>query len=84
MEVEGYPGLVVHGPFTQACLTNFVRDNSPGPRTIKTFAMRSADPLFDTAPFDLAGRPTNGDAGCEVWAVTPAGTVAMQATATLA
>ena len=83
MELEGYPGLVVHGPFTQACLTNFVRDNNPG-RTIKTFAMRARAPLFDTAPFDLAGRPTNGGAGCEVWAVTPAGTVAMQATATLA
>jgi 3-methylfumaryl-CoA hydratase len=26
MDVEGYPGLVVHGPFTQACLTNFMRD----------------------------------------------------------
>ena len=30
METEGYPGLVVHGPFTQLCLTNFVRDNNPG------------------------------------------------------
>ena len=82
METEGYPGLVVHGPFTQACLTNFVRDNNPG-RTIKTFAMRARAPLFDTAPFDLTGCPTDGGAGCEVWAVTPSGTVAMQATATL-
>ena len=82
MEAEGYPGLVVHGPFTQACLTNFVRDNTPG-RTIKTFSLRARAPLFDTAPFDLAGRPTDGGASCEVWAVTPSGTVAMQATATL-
>jgi 3-methylfumaryl-CoA hydratase len=80
--VEGYPGLVVHGPFTQACLTNFVRENNPG-RSIKTFAMRARAPLFDTAPFDLAGRPIDGGDGCEVWAVTPSGTVAMQATATL-
>ena len=83
MEVEGYAGLVVHGPFTQACLTNFVRDHNAG-RTIKSFAMRARAPLFDTVPFDLAGRPTEGGAGCEVWAVTPAGTVAMQATATFA
>lgn len=83
MEAEGYPGLVVHGPFTQACLTNFVRDNTPG-RTIKTFSMRARAPLFDTAPFELAGRPTDDGAACEVWAVTPAGTIAMQATATLA
>jgi 3-methylfumaryl-CoA hydratase len=82
MEVEGYPGLVVHGPFTQACLTNFVRDQNPG-RSIRTFAMRARAPLFDTAPFELVGRPTEGGAACEVWAVTPGGTIAMQASATL-
>jgi len=82
MEVEGYPGLVVHGPFTQACLTNFVRDQNPG-RAIRTFTMRARAPLFDTAPFDLVGRPSEAGAACEVWAVTPAGTIAMQASATL-
>jgi len=83
IEVEGYPGLVVHGPFTQACLTNFVRDQNPG-RALRTFSMRAKAPLFDTQPFDLVGRPTEAGAACEVWAVTPAGTVAMQAGATLA
>jgi 3-methylfumaryl-CoA hydratase len=82
MEVEGYPGLVVHGPFTQACLTNFVRDQNPG-RSIRTFSMRARAPLFDTAPFDLVGRPTDGGAACEAWAVAPGGTIAMQASATL-
>ncbi len=83
MEVEGYPGLVVHGPFTQACLIDFVRDQNPG-RAIRTFNMRAKAPLFEGAPFDLVGRPTEGGKACEVWAVTPAGTIAMQATATLA
>jgi 3-methylfumaryl-CoA hydratase len=83
MEVEGYPGLVVHGPFTQTCLIDFIRDNNPG-RTIRTFTMRARAPLFDTAPFTLAGRPAEGGAACEAWAVTPAGTIAMQASATLA
>jgi 3-methylfumaryl-CoA hydratase len=82
MEVEGYPGLVVHGPFTQACLTNFIRDQSPG-RPLRTFSMRARAPLFDTAPYELVGRPTGGGAACEAWAVTPAGTIAMQASATL-
>ena len=82
MEVEGYPGLVVHGPFTQACLTNFVRDQNPG-RSIRTFSMRARAPLFDTAPFDLVGRLTEGGAACEAWAVTPSGTIAMQASAKL-
>lgn len=82
MDVEGYPGLVVHGPFTQVCLTNFVRDRNPG-RPIRTFGMRARAPLFDTAPFDLVGRPTEGGAAGEVWAVAPGGTVAMHANATL-
>ncbi len=80
--VEGYPGLVVHGPYSQHCLIDFVRDCNPG-RTIKTFQMKARAPLFDTAPFTLAGRPTEGGNACEVWALTPAGTIAMQATATL-
>lgn len=82
MEVEGYPGLVVHGPFTQICLINFIGDRSPG-RPIRTFAMRARAPLFDTAPFDLVGRPTEAGAGCEAWAITPSGTIAMHASATL-
>jgi 3-methylfumaryl-CoA hydratase len=82
MEVEGYPGLVVHGPFTQTVLIDFVRDNTPG-RAIRTFTMRARAPLFDTAPYDVVGRPTDGGSGCEVWAVTPGGTIAMQASATL-
>jgi 3-methylfumaryl-CoA hydratase len=82
MEVEGYPGLVVHGPFTQICLVNFIRDHNPG-RPIATFAMRARAPLFDTAPFDLVGRPTEAGAGCEAWAITPSGTIAMHASATL-
>jgi len=82
MEVEGYPGLVVHGPFTQACLTNFIRDQNPG-RPMRTFSMRARAPLFDTAPYELVGRPTGGGVACEAWAVTPGGTIAMQAGATL-
>ena len=45
--------------------------------------MRARAPLFDTAPFDLVGRPTQGGAACEVWALTPSGTIAMEASATL-
>ena len=80
-EVEGYPGLVVHGPFTTQCLLDFVRDMNPG-KEMATFDMRARAPLFDIAPFTLCGRPA--DEGCEVWAATPEGTVAMQAHVTFA
>ena len=81
MEVEGYPGLVVHGPFTTQCLLDFARDMTPN-KTLTKFDMRARAPLFDTSPFTVCGRPT--DEGCEVWAATPEGTVAMQAQVTLA
>ena len=82
VEVEGYPGLVVHGPFTQACLTDFIRDHNPR-RPIRAFRMRARAPLFDTAPFDLMGRSIEGGAACEVWAIAPGGTIAIEASAEL-
>src|SRR5437870_4677860 len=74
MDVEGYPGLVVHGPLTTTLLVDFARDSNRG-RRIVSYATQARAPLFDTAPFELRGRPT--ERGCECWAVTPEGTVAM-------
>ncbi len=79
--VEGYPGLVVHGPYSQHCLIDFLRDNTPG-RSLATFRMRARAPLFDNEPFELVGRPGEDGKSAEAWAVTPQGTVAMQVTAT--
>jgi 3-methylfumaryl-CoA hydratase len=81
MDVEGYPGLVVHGPLTTTLLVDFARDQNPG-RRIVGYATQARAPLFDNAPFELRGRPTAG--GCELWAVTPEGTVAMSAEVELA
>ena len=75
-EVEGYPGLVGHGPLTTTLLVDFARDHTPG-RRVLAYATQARAPLFDTAPFELRGRPT--PKGCECWAVTPEGTVAMSA-----
>ena len=83
IETEGYPGLVVHGPFAQQCIFDLLRDSMPG-RAIKTLVVRARAPLFDTAPFDVIGRPTPDGKGAELWTVTPQGTIAGQATATLA
>jgi len=81
MDVEGYPGLVVHGPLTTTLLVDFARDQHPG-RQIVGYATQARAPLFDNAPFELRGRPTAR--GCELWAVTPEGTVAMSAEVELA
>ena len=83
METEGYPGLVVHGPLTTTFLIDFARDSNPG-RGLRGYATQARAPLFDTAPFELRGRPTAGGRGCELWAVTPEGTIAMSAEVELA
>ena len=80
IEVEGYPALVVHGPLTSGLLIDFVRDNNPG-RAIRSYTTYARAPLFEGTPFELRGRPSAS--GCEVWAVTPAGTIAMSAQAEL-
>lgn len=83
MEVEGYPGLVVHGPLTSTLLIDFARDRNPG-RAVRVYSTQARAPLFDTAPFELRGRPSADGLGCELWAVSPEGAVAMSAQAELA
>ena len=80
MGVEGYPGLVVHGPFSQQCLLDLLRDHV-GAEAIADCTMRARAPLFDVAPFTLVGR--RGGQMADLWAMTPEGTIAMQVTATL-
>jgi 3-methylfumaryl-CoA hydratase len=75
-ETEGYPALVVHGPLTATLLIDFARDHNPG-RALQSFTTQARAPLFAGAPFELRGGPTAD--GCEVWAVTPDGTVATSA-----
>jgi 3-methylfumaryl-CoA hydratase len=79
-QVEGFPGLVVHGPFSQQCLLDLLRDNTSRP--LVRFEMRARAPLFDVAPFTTVGRMTNENEA-ELYAVGPSGGIAMQARATL-
>jgi 3-methylfumaryl-CoA hydratase len=80
MGTEGYPGLVVHGPFSQQCLLDLLRDHISRP--IATFTMRARAPIFDDAPFTLCGRMTSeSEAG--LYAVSKTGGIAMQAKARL-
>ena len=78
--VEGFPGLVVHGPFSQQCLLDLLRDNVSRP--VARFEMRARAPLFDVAPFIVTGRMVNENEA-ELFAVGPSGGIAMQARATL-
>jgi 3-methylfumaryl-CoA hydratase len=80
-EVEGYPGLVVHGPLLATLLVDLLRRQRPDAR-LKRFEFRSLAPLFDVAPFDVCGRPDDGRGEVLLWAQSADGALAMRATAT--
>ncbi len=81
--VEGHPGLVVHGPLIAVLLLDLVRRERPGD-TPTGFDYQARAPLFDTAPFTLAGAPAEDGRSAALWAEGPDGGAAMTATATFA
>ena len=81
-EVEGYPGLIVHGPLIATLLVDLLRRERPDAR-LTAFEFRAVSPLFDTAPFTTCGRLDNTKRAT-LWARGPQGQLAMQASATLA
>ena len=82
-EVEGYPGLVVHGPLIATLLVDLVGRELPD-ATIRSFSFRAASPLFDIAAFSVCGRREPGGGGVALWARDGRGALAMQARAELA
>jgi len=82
-EVEGYPGLIVHGPMIATMLVDLVRRSLPGAR-IAHFEFRAVRPVFDIAPFHLCGKPGEAPDQVTLWARDADGHLTMQATATLA
>jgi 3-methylfumaryl-CoA hydratase len=61
-EVEGYPGLVVHGPLQAIALAELCRRNAPD-RCVATFTFRALRPAFDGSPLELRGRLRDEDHG---------------------
>jgi 3-methylfumaryl-CoA hydratase len=82
-EVEGYPGLVVHGPLIATLLLDLLRRKLPD-ASVARFAFRAVSPLFDIAPFSVCGTPERDGKTVKLWARNADGALAMEATATLA
>jgi 3-methylfumaryl-CoA hydratase len=81
-DVEGYPGLVVHGPLIATLLADLVRRNLPDAH-VTSFSFRAVRPLFDTHPFSVCGRLEGDGKALRLWAKNPEGSLSMDATATL-
>jgi 3-methylfumaryl-CoA hydratase len=84
-EVEGYPGLVVHGPLIATLLLDLLRREQPQAR-VRRFSFKAQRPLFDTQRFSVCGKTEAGDhgePGFALWARDHQGLLAMQAHAEL-
>src|SRR5213079_1385702 len=64
--VEGYPGLVVHGPLIDTLLVDLLRRSKPGV-TLRAYSFRALRPLFDTANFSTCGLPDESKRTARLW-----------------
>lgn len=82
-EVEGYPGLVVHGPLIATLLLDLVRRECPQARLLG-FQFKAVRPIFDLQPFSVHGLPSADGHSVQLWAEDAQGALCMQAQARLA
>jgi 3-methylfumaryl-CoA hydratase len=75
-DVEGYPGLVVHGPFIATLLMDHFLRHAPAAQ-VSSFSFRARRPIFAGEPFTLGLFPE--DKGGDLVAIDHAGGLAMQA-----
>jgi len=84
-DVEGYPGLVVHGPLIATLLLDLVRRHTD--RVVTHFSFKALRPTLachDQGPLQVCAQQlANGD-DLRLWAQDDAGVQTMQATASLA
>ena len=80
-EVEGYPGLIVHGPLIATMLLDLLRTSLPAAR-VKAFAFKAVRPTFDINPFSVHGQ-RQADGTVRLWGRDHEGCLTMDATATL-
>ena len=78
--VEGYPGLVVHGPLIATLLADLLRRHANA--LPKSLRFRALSPLFDNAPFSVYGTP-EPDGRASLWAQSAEGVLAMRAEAVM-
>jgi 3-methylfumaryl-CoA hydratase len=77
-KVEGYPGLIVHGPLQAALLIELAAKLNGG-RAPATFVYRGLQPLFDGSEFSVNASEIS--AGLDLWTANAKGEPTMRGTA---
>ncbi len=78
-KVEGYPGLIFHGPLQAALIVEFAAKLHSGKAPTK-FSYRGLQPLFEGTEFSVNANETAG--GMELWIANAEGQPTMKGTAT--
>ena len=73
-DVEGYPGLIVHGPLTATLLMESARESHPE-KLFETAVVRAHRPLFAGNKRVIQG--SQSESGVHMWALDPEGFMAM-------
>lgn len=81
-QVEGYPGLVVHGPLIATLLLELLRDRLPQAQLV-SYEFRALRPTFDVDHFFVCGEPQPDGKTIRLWARDHEGWLTMQATAVI-
>ncbi|WP_341912254.1 acyl-CoA dehydrogenase [Ferrovibrio terrae] len=81
-DVEGYRGLVVHGPLLATLLVDFATSLRPG-LGLKRFSFRGRRPVIDSQPFQLRAKNAH-DGSLSLWIADADGALAMTAEAAFA
>jgi 3-methylfumaryl-CoA hydratase len=80
--VEGYPGLVVHGPLIATLLMDLLRRHLPA-ADVATFRFRALRPTFHGRPMCVSGAWQEEGRSLRLWAQDHEGWLTMDATASL-
>jgi len=83
VETLGMPGLLVQAMLIARLMLELAHDRRPD-AAVTGFSFRSGKPLYDTAPFVLAGAPAADGRSATLWAADADGGIAMTATADFA
>ena len=82
VNVEGYAGLVVHGPLLATQLAQFAEQNfETSDRRLGSFSFKAVSPIVDTQNYTLCAGNKNSDGRVPLWIIKDNGVLAMRAEA---
>jgi len=81
-EVEGYPGLIVHGPMIATLLLDLLRHQLPDAEVAR-YEFRAVRPVFDINHFFVCGEPQPDGKTFRLWTRDHEGWLTMDATAVI-